>query len=514
MVRTEKDMVIPLSDLREEVASARNTADADAAAAEAAAANAAASAHAAAADTVPAARVLQAPAAVTAWLPRDVESHRYVWDVQQGEHWSLQLQSWAIGGRLDVAFEVLDPNGKQVGQVDDLPGTPDAGLEILASASGKYTCVVRGVSSRTGAADEVYRLEIQRSKPDFTLHVPQQILLPSGGKATVLVKAVRSGGFADEIHVSVNGLPEGVTTDGDWTIPAGKSELKASLQSDGQAAVVAGRISFQGTAKVGEARVTRVASATAAGNRCPRSPDEQQVRSSLLAMTMPPPFEVRVVDRERQRDVPRGTTYRAPLQIVRSEGFDGEIQLHMTAAQSRYRCGIRGPITIVPAGATTAEYPCFLPEWLGTELTRRIVVHGVAAVPDPKGNLRYLTKQGDARITMILEGALLKLASPATESTARLGEVLEVPVVVSRSIKLPLPAKVELNVPEEIAGLLRAEPLVLPPGQDRGVLRIQTVADSRLEGPWLLRLSATALQDGKWPVVSEIDLPVVLQAAR
>ncbi|MGV2334324.1 MAG UNVERIFIED_CONTAM: hypothetical protein LVR18_09485 [Planctomycetaceae bacterium] len=56
-----------------------------------------------------------------------------------------------------------------------------------------------------------------------------------------------------------------------------------------------------------------------------------------------------------------------------------------------------------------------MPEWLATDITRRIIVHGLVEVPDPKGTLRQLTKPGDARITMIMEGALLKLASEITD---------------------------------------------------------------------------------------------------
>ena len=73
---------------------------------------------------------------------------------------------------------------------------------------------------------------------------------------------------------------------------------------------------------------------------------------------------------------------------------------------------------------------------------------------------------------------------------------------------MPIDTKVELVVPAEAAGLLRADPLTLPPGVDQGTLRVISTADARLTGPWMLKLVATALEDGRWPVVSEIDLTV------
>lgn len=204
----------------------------------------------------------------------------------------------------------------------------------------------------------------------------------------------------------------------------------------------------------------------------------------------------------------RGTTFLAELEIVRKDGFAGEIQIEMSAQQDRYRCGVRGPIINVPADQTHVLYPCFMPEWLGTELTRRMVVHGVTAVPDPKGNPRMLTKPGDARITMIMEGALLKLEAEAAERTLRPGDTFDVPVSILRSAKLPLPATIELVAPEEIVGLVQAAPLVLAPGDDRGVLHITSAVDPRLVGPWTVKLTATALQDGRWPVISETDIPL------
>jgi hypothetical protein len=110
---------------------------------------------------------------------------------------------------------------------------------------------------------------------------------------------------------------------------------------------------------------------------------------------------------------------------------------------------------------------------------------------------------------MILEGAVLKLSAEASERSVRPGETFRVPIWISRSAKLPIATTVTLEVPAEIQGLLQADPLVLESGQDHDMLVIRSTADVRLEGHWSLRLKATALKDGKWPVISETDLPVV-----
>ena len=104
---------------------------------------------------------------------------------------------------------------------------------------------------------------------------------------------------------------------------------------------------------------------------------------------------------------------------------------------------------------------------------------------------------------MIMEGALLKLASEITDFRSTPGATLEIPVSISRSPRLTGPVTVTLKVPEDAAGMLIAEPLVLNPEQTSGRLKITTATDARLLGPWQLRLAATTLLDDRWPVVSE-----------
>ncbi len=448
------------------------------------------------------------PFAAAGRLPLGNAGQRWSWQAEPDQHWSVQVQSRAIGGSLDVAVAVFDPEGKLVGEHDDLPGTSDAELQFKSTTSGTYTCLVRRMSAPTGRLDEVLRVQIQRAEPDYALTVPQQVAVPLSGKAELAVQVQRLGGFDGEISLTPSGLPAGVTPDGAWVVPAGKSDIKVSLAAAGDAAVVARSIKVQGTAKLGETELLRTATAVGGGNLAPRTPADARLEQVLLAMTMPAPLDVLVVDRERQRDVHRGTTYLAELELVRKDGFAGDVEIHMSAQQARYRQGIRGPIVLVPAAANRAFYPCFMPEWLATDLTRRMVVHGVVGVADPQGNVRYLTKAGDARITMILEGALLKISSAERQFAVPCGGTLEIPFTIARSTKLPLSATIELIVPDELAGLVQAEPVVLAPGTDQGVLRLKTADDARLTGLWQFTLTATALQDGRWPVVSQTDVAV------
>lgn len=452
--------------------------------------------------------LLDVPCAVTDVLSAETRERRFSWQVVKDEFWQVDLQSMAIGGGLDVAVSILGPDEKQIAENDDLPGTTDAGLEFKAPADGVVTCVVRSVGITSGSLTDLFQLTVQRSQPGFTLTMPQQATLVLGGKTQLAIQAIRSGGFHEEIDVQIQGLPNGVTVTGDWKIAAGKKDLKGTLEATTDADVVAVPLQITGTSQLEGQTLVRTASATWSGNLAPSSSADQQTSIAVLAVTMAPPFEIQLIDRTRQREVPRGSACLAEMDIVRQPGFEGEILLEMAGTQARYLCGSRGLPVRVPPEQTRAIYPAWMSEWLSTDLTMRMATHGVAQIPDPKGRPRYLVKGTDAPITMIMEGALLKLTLPPTELSLRPGASFEIPCVVSRSPKLPLPVTVSLRIPEELEGLIESNPLVLAPDTDRALLKITTHSDSRLLGMWNFTVEAHATQDEQWPVKSYADTSI------
>lgn len=451
---------------------------------------------------------LDVPGAVTGTIKGDSTEDRFTFAAMKGESWRVQLASRAIGSRLDVSLSIKDATGKVVKTNDDLPGTPDAGLDFTSPADGEYTCVVTDMSGRAGSAAAVYHLSIDRLQPGFVLTTAQQILVPVGGTGQLALKVLRPAGFKGEIAIRIEGLPEGVTVAEGLKIPEGKNDLKIAIQAAKDAATVGAMLRVVGTAAIGEQTIEHVATAPLAGNLCPLSPEDNQTTSILLATTMKPPVTIALVDKNRQRAVHLGTTYPAPFLIKRDEGFVGEVVLQMAASQSRHRQGIHGPIMTVATDQTKALYPCFMPEWLATDRTTRMSVVGVVKVPDAKGNVRSLVATADARVTMILEGALLKVAHTATDVTMRPGEALDVPVEVSRSSKLRDEVVVSLQVPARLQGKITAEPIMLASNEHRAVLRISTLEGSDVSGDWSLVVKASAMQEGQWPVISQTTLPV------
>jgi hypothetical protein len=451
-------------------------------------------------------------------LPNDLE-HRYSFNVQQGDYWRLRCESVGLGGSLDVELTLLGPDGEVLMENDDLPGTTDAGLEFEAGISGTYSIVVRDLTSRTGDSSEFYRLSMEQLEPGFSLTVPQQISLPLGGQADLSVTVSRyvSSQVTEDIVLTVDGLPTGVEMVGEGRISPDQREAKLTLQSANDAPVLASPIVVKGRTRINGEAATCVARAVAHGDLSAASPEDREISQVMLSLTMPPPFDLLLIDRERQREVHRGTTYRAEFEIVRHPGFEGELELRMAAQQARYRQGIRGDTVLVPPHVDRAIYPCFMPEWLGTDLTRRMVVHGVAKVRDPAGVERHLVKAADSRITMIMEGALLKVASTPGVREVVPGSVQEFPVLVTRSPKLSVPVQVHLEVPDELRDFCRAEMLELPADQESGTIRVHfdstlvNLPDDSGLGRWTLQLIAMAWEEERWPVRSQVEIPIQLQ---
>ncbi|MFP6762985.1 MAG: hypothetical protein VB858_05190, partial [Planctomycetaceae bacterium] len=399
---------------------------------------------------------------------------------QKGQPLRIDATSRAIGTNLDLSLSIRDATGKQLARNDDLPGTTDAGLEFIPAVAGEFSCVIEDVSGQPLNAASVFRLSLRPQQPDFELTVPQLLNVPIGGKAQLAVKAVRRAGFKAPISIRMEGLPDGIQVPQDAQIPEGKNDLKLNVEVAAETAARAGAIRIIGEATVGDATLTRVARAPAGGNLVARRPFAETTDRLLLTTTLKAPFSLELIDRNRQRPVHRGTTYPAEFIIQRDEGFQGEVQMMMAATQSRHRQGISGPIIKVPPETDRALYPSFMPEWLATDRTTRMSVLGMAVIADPKGTKRYVAKPSAARITMILEGALLKVSQQAGELTVASGSAFTIPLTVSRSPKLKETVTVTLVIPEELTGALQCPPVMVEPGQSTVPLQVQTLTDQRL----------------------------------
>lgn len=437
------------------------------------------------------------------------KEHRYRWKVPAMTSWELELETLRFGSDLDLELSVLDSMGKVLAASEDSAGTMDPAIVYTSNSDAEVTLVIRRFTSAEEELANRYVLQVRPQVCDFSLTMEQAIPVVVGGKKEWNIKAERRGGHDAEITLDIFGVPEGVSIQGEKKIAAGKNEVKLTFEVTPTAKVAAVPLRVSGESNVEGQVVRRDAFATASKVIAPLKLEHKQISAALMGITMSPPFDIFLLDKTRQRDTPRGATCVAEMDIVRKDGFEGEIVLEMAAQQSRYLCGSYGLSVKVPPGVKRVEYGAWMSEWLGTEYTMRMATHGVAQVADPQGNLRYLIKATDAPITMIMEGAILKVASEPTILRAKLGERVAMPVKISRSPKLAEVVSVRVDIPSEIRALCQGAEVRLAANESETELIVQLPDDPRLLGHWQIPIRAMSHLSG-WPVQAfcQIELRV------
>ena len=446
-------------------------------------------------------------------LPEGIPYQQTPLKLAVGTPYRIRALSQAIDTDLDLQLAIVDAADKIVAENDDkTAATVDPELTFTAKDDGPLQLRVSGFAVDSQPGRRQYRLEVEELKRGYRLTVPQLVSGELGGKASIAVTLLPFAAFKEDVTLRVEGLPAGVTVDGEARIPAGKNKgtinLAIATESKVQAAVIKVSGVSVGNEEMGFAPLEVVATAPRSGNLVVMNPELEVTENVLFAIKMKAPYKLELVDKNRQRVVHAGTTYPAPFIVTRDEGYTGLIRMQMKAKQSRHRMGIRGPTVEIPSGITSVFYPCMMPQWLTTDRTTRMEVVGFGEVADPQGNLRYVGAAADARITMILEGVLFKVSHQARELAVSPGESFQVPVTITRSAKLSGPVTIDLELASPLADLVTLKPLVLEAGVTTMNLQVQTRADARLRGLIPITIRATAYQQDRWPVKSIVDVNV------
>ncbi|WP_425613721.1 PPC domain-containing protein [Anatilimnocola sp. NA78] len=450
-------------------------------------------------------RTLAIPAAISASFDKvdgisGMPVDRYRFEAKQGQTLRIVAEVDRFQSPVDPALVITSLDGKELLRNDDQPGASDALLDFKVAADGTYELIVGDVSGIEPSIASVYRLMISdvATLVDFDLQVPDKLDIALGGKADLAVKVTRHGIWKAPIDLKVEGLPEGVSLAEVMApavanqVPADKPALNLTLNVAETAPAVASYVTITAKAEVEGKMIEK------------RSPP------ILITSIIKTRVKVKSTVQDGGRIVNRGTTYPADVIVERLDGYTGPVTLQMGAVQQRQRRGIRGGNVTVPAGVEQVQYPIFMPEWLETSLTARMNVIGVTPVADGKGNIRQVTGIMDGFIVMSLEGALLKITPEPQEYVAAPGGTIEIPLKVSRTVKLPVPADVLLS--GEKNSPLSADALQLAPSEGQCMLKIKIAPDAK-PGVYQAVIRATAMQDGKWPAVSETTVPIYVEDA-
>ncbi len=213
-------------------------------------------------------------------------------DAKKGDVYTLEVVSHRLGVDSDPVMSIYKVSGTgdkqqmtRVVEVDDAPAktaspmfnvsTSDPIYQLKVSDDTTYRIQVRDLFSDSQTDPRsIYRLIIRKQQPDFRLVAfaqpggdpakgqfsPAATVLRRGGTSVVNVQVIRRDGFAGDVEVSAEGLPNGVSCFG-ATI-GGKVDSAALVFSvSDKADAVVGSLRIVGKAKVADKEVTRVARA-------------------------------------------------------------------------------------------------------------------------------------------------------------------------------------------------------------------------------------------------------------
>ena len=447
------------------------------------------------------------PIAVIGRFDGETMSREVVVDLPAGA-WRVSARGTCATQPLDLDLSILAPDGRELTAADDGAGTVDPLATVTLSSSGTHRIVVSGrplASANAGPA--AWRLAIEPQQESFEPGptLAMQLPVPLGGIGKLVIPITRAGGFAGPVAIGFRGLPDGVTAPADSAIAAGAAEGAVELACAADAGT---------TARL----ATVILSGTTSDGR-----SLTHEKPLAVAVTMKPRVRVVPDGLDDVRKVPRGTTFRGPFTIHRLEGFEGDVRLHPTAKQQRHRQGMDGEEIVVPAGAAHCEYPVFVPEWMETTRTSRFIVNAAVEVPDPRGRVRTLLERQELRMGMLPEGAIMKLSGPG-EVRGKRGATVAIDLVLARAAAFRTPAlvgpvRVDL-VKESLPRGWRAEGLVTPvplviandgAEEARATLSLQLADDPRISGAGAITIRATALEEGRFPVVSEARVEIVVE---
>ena len=186
---------------------------------------------------------IELPARITGKIER-YGQHRFLrFQAMTGQQYRLQLRARNRGSQLDATIAILDAQGKQLSQQDDVGNDRDPDLKWKAPADGEYTIDIQDFHN-AGGQNFDFELAVSQLLPDFRLSISNDLIQSTVGKETEIeVRVERECDFAGEITVSLEGASEGIECSEIKSIHGSDSAKKVTLR-------VKSTVPFQGPVRV------------------------------------------------------------------------------------------------------------------------------------------------------------------------------------------------------------------------------------------------------------------------
>lgn len=386
-------------------------------------------------------------------------------ELAAGEQLACEVQSADLGFPTDIVLTVSSPEGKVLQEIDDVKTSRDPEVRFKAPAAGTYFVTLTERAGTTGS-DSVYRCAMHPPRPDLRARVNlASLTLTAGGTVQLPVVIERLDGFAEEVEVTVVGLPAGVRAD-PQPVP---SQASATVQVPVTAE--AGLAPGGGLAEV----VVRRTSGEPAGQWSALIAESDKAttvsRRIWVAVSPVVPFTLRTTT--NLLDAPRLAAFPFPVEVERREGFTGPIRLVGIEPDRR---GTVVPLAgEIAAGSDAGTLPLIVQPHALEGTSQRCRVMGIAEVPGADGRMYEVCDVAAGTMTMGAAPGWLTVFVEPPAQVWRPGETHEFEVRLHRHVELG-EVTLRLVAPEGVAGIA-CPPVVVPAAQDVARLKVALPAD-------------------------------------
>jgi hypothetical protein len=176
-------------------------------------------------------------------------------NLQKGESLVVDVFARSLGFPTDPLVEIYDNTGKLLSTQDDKDrATRDPAFTYKIPADGAYQIRIRDLH-RVGGPRYAYRMEVAKLQPSVKLTLESGEFVKLGEKLEIEVAISRLGGFADELLIDIDGLPEGVSIEAVKSAGSGDSSKKVKLVLTGKWPLFSVPIRIVGTWNAGQFQV-------------------------------------------------------------------------------------------------------------------------------------------------------------------------------------------------------------------------------------------------------------------
>jgi hypothetical protein len=210
-------------------------------------------------DSAVTAQPMPVPGQIIGRIDPPGDEDRFFFSARQGEKMEIHVESALLGFAMDALLRIEDESGKQLARDDDSGEGRDAKLTWTAPADGAYIAVVSDLY-HAGGADFIYRLTFSLALPDFKAEIEGGAFKIEPGKSRELkLKLTRTHGHQQELSVSIDGLPEGLTVS-PCSIATDSKEATLILSATAEAPAFNGPIRLLLAEAAGQCRIRTVRS--------------------------------------------------------------------------------------------------------------------------------------------------------------------------------------------------------------------------------------------------------------